>query len=182
MRSLQSAFRILLGIVFIFSAYTKFVGPGFFEITLIDQGLLSSRGQAQHAGQKRQEAKETYRTRCSNYASLPPRSRGSISSGSGQCFLEAAPPWEVHCHPPVLLKGLARQDLREEVRGVVVGRDVLDGHDPSASQLAHLVELAVDVPRVLRAGEAVAEVVRRLAVRAHLDGPRLLVPDECGDG
>ena len=49
MRSLQSAFRILLGIVFIFSAYTKFVGPGFFEITLIDQGLLSSRGQAQHA-------------------------------------------------------------------------------------------------------------------------------------
>ena len=49
MRSLQSAFRIFLGIVFIFSAYTKFVGPGFFEITLIDQGLLSSRGQAQHA-------------------------------------------------------------------------------------------------------------------------------------
>ena len=49
MRSLQSAFRIFLGIVFVFSAYTKFVGPGFFEITLIDQGLLSSRGQAQHA-------------------------------------------------------------------------------------------------------------------------------------
>lgn len=49
MRSLQSAFRFLLGIVFIFSAYTKFLGPGFFEITLIDQGLLSSRGQAQHA-------------------------------------------------------------------------------------------------------------------------------------
>ena len=49
MRSLQSAFRIFLGIVFVFSAYTKFVGPGFFEITLIDQGLLSSRSQAQHA-------------------------------------------------------------------------------------------------------------------------------------
>lgn len=49
MRSLQNTFRVLLGIVFIFSAYTKFVGPGFFEITLIDQGLLSSRGQAQHA-------------------------------------------------------------------------------------------------------------------------------------
>ena len=49
MISLQSAFRIFLGIVFVFSAYTKFVGPGFFEITLIDQGLLSSRGQAQHA-------------------------------------------------------------------------------------------------------------------------------------
>ena len=49
MISLQSAFRIFLGSVFVFSAYTKFVGPGFFEITLIDQGLLSSRGQAQHA-------------------------------------------------------------------------------------------------------------------------------------
>ena len=49
MKRIQNAFRILLGLVFIFSAYTKFVGPGFFEITLIDQGLLSSRGQAQHA-------------------------------------------------------------------------------------------------------------------------------------
>ena len=49
MKRTQNAFRILLGLVFIFSAYTKFVGPGFFEITLIDQGLLSSRGQAQHA-------------------------------------------------------------------------------------------------------------------------------------
>ena len=49
MKRTQNVFRILLGIVFVFSAYTKFVGPGFFEITLIDQGLLSSRGQAQHA-------------------------------------------------------------------------------------------------------------------------------------
>ena len=48
MKRIQNTFRILLGLVFIFSAYTKFVGPGFFEITLIDQGLLSSRGQAQH--------------------------------------------------------------------------------------------------------------------------------------
>jgi len=49
MKRTQNAFRILLGLIFVFSAYTKFVGPGFFEITLIDQGLLSSRGQAQHA-------------------------------------------------------------------------------------------------------------------------------------
>ena len=49
MKRIQNAFCVLLGLVFIFSAYTKFVGPGFFEITLIDQGLLSSRGQAQHA-------------------------------------------------------------------------------------------------------------------------------------
>ena len=49
MKRIQNASRIVLGLVFIFSAYTKFVGPGFFEITLIDQGLLSSRGQAQHA-------------------------------------------------------------------------------------------------------------------------------------
>ena len=49
MKRLQNAFRILLGLVFIFSAYTKFVGPGFFEITLIDQGLVPSRAWAQHA-------------------------------------------------------------------------------------------------------------------------------------
>jgi uncharacterized membrane protein YphA (DoxX/SURF4 family) len=49
MKRTQNVFRILLGFVFVFSAYTKFVGPGFFEITLIDQGLLSSRSQAQHA-------------------------------------------------------------------------------------------------------------------------------------
>ena len=75
---------------------------------------------------------------------------------------------QVHHAPPVLLKGLARQDLREEVRGVVVGRDVLDGHDPSASQLAHLVELAIDVARMLRSAEPVAKIVCASVVRIAL--------------
>lgn len=41
--------RWVLGLTFLFSAYTKFVAPGFFEITLIDQGLVPSRLWAQHA-------------------------------------------------------------------------------------------------------------------------------------
>ena len=47
----------------------------------------------------------------------------------------------------MLLERLARQHLGEEVRGVVGSRNVLDRHHSGATQLAHLVELAVDVPR-----------------------------------
>ncbi len=43
MRYSIAGIRILLGITFLFSAYTKFVGPGFFEITLMDQGLAPDR-------------------------------------------------------------------------------------------------------------------------------------------
>lgn len=43
MRISIAGLRILLGITFLFSAYTKFVGPGFFEITLMDQGLAPDR-------------------------------------------------------------------------------------------------------------------------------------------
>ena len=43
MRILSKVLQIILAITFIFSAYTKAVGPGFFEITLMDQGLASSR-------------------------------------------------------------------------------------------------------------------------------------------
>ena len=43
MRIRVAGLRILLGITFLFSAYTKFVGPGFFEITLMDQGLAPDR-------------------------------------------------------------------------------------------------------------------------------------------
>ncbi len=35
--------RVLLGVTFLFSAYTKAVAPGFFEITLIDQGIAVTR-------------------------------------------------------------------------------------------------------------------------------------------
>ena len=48
-RTLVKILRCLLGLTFLFSAYTKFVGPGFFEITLIDQGLMPNRLWAQHA-------------------------------------------------------------------------------------------------------------------------------------
>lgn len=43
MRILSKVMQVLLAITFIFSAYTKAVGPGFFEITLMDQGLAPSR-------------------------------------------------------------------------------------------------------------------------------------------
>ena len=43
MRNIVVGLRILLGVTFLFSAYNKLVGPGFFEITLMDQGLASDR-------------------------------------------------------------------------------------------------------------------------------------------
>ncbi len=43
MNRVQIILRILLGVTFLFSGYTKFVAPGFFEITLMDQGLAPSR-------------------------------------------------------------------------------------------------------------------------------------------
>ena len=48
MKILSKVLQIILGTTFIFSAYTKAVGPGFFEITLMDQGLASSRFFAGH--------------------------------------------------------------------------------------------------------------------------------------
>ena len=40
--------RLLFALSFLFSAYTKFVAPGYFEITLMDQGIASSRELAAH--------------------------------------------------------------------------------------------------------------------------------------
>jgi hypothetical protein len=48
MNYLSKTLQVLLGVTFIFSAYTKAVAPGFFEITLMDQGLASSRAFAGH--------------------------------------------------------------------------------------------------------------------------------------
>jgi|TARA_B100001059_G_scaffold114378_2_gene114615 hypothetical protein len=48
MRTSSKVLQILLAITFIFSAYTKFAGPGFFEITLMDQGLAPGRTFAGH--------------------------------------------------------------------------------------------------------------------------------------
>lgn len=40
--------RLFFGLSFLFSAYTKFVVPGYFEITLMDQGIASTREIAVH--------------------------------------------------------------------------------------------------------------------------------------
>lgn len=43
MPQIKIFFRILLSIAFLFSAYTKWIAPGFFEITLVNQGLIGNR-------------------------------------------------------------------------------------------------------------------------------------------
>ena len=43
MKLLSKTLQFLLAITFLFSAYTKAVGPGFFEITLMDQGIAPNR-------------------------------------------------------------------------------------------------------------------------------------------
>ncbi|MDG2397192.1 MAG: hypothetical protein P8M03_06020 [Flavobacteriaceae bacterium] len=48
MKNFIVVLRIFLGLSFLFSSYTKLIAPGFFEITLLDQGLASSRDFAAH--------------------------------------------------------------------------------------------------------------------------------------
>lgn len=48
MRFILPLLRFLFALSFFFSAYTKFIAPGFFEITLMDQGLSHSRVMAGH--------------------------------------------------------------------------------------------------------------------------------------
>ena len=48
MKILSKVLQVILAITFIFSAYSKAVGPGFFEITLMDQGLAPNRVFAGH--------------------------------------------------------------------------------------------------------------------------------------
>lgn len=40
--------RLFFGLSFLFSAYTKFIAPGYFEITLLDQGIAPTRELAAH--------------------------------------------------------------------------------------------------------------------------------------
>ena len=75
-------------------------------------------------------------------------------------------------------KDLPAQNLGEQVSGVCFRRDVSHAHDPCSAQLPHLVELALDVTRVLGRRVAVAEVVSTLVVRLDLNGPVELVPNE----
>ena len=71
-----------------------------------------------------------------------------------------------------------REDLREQVRRIVVRRHVADDDLARAAHLPHLEELAIDVARVLRGRESVAKVVGALVVRIDVDRPLLLVSDE----
>tara|TARA_B100000900_G_scaffold385570_1_gene375321 strand:+ start:1233 stop:2102 length:870 start_codon:yes stop_codon:yes gene_type:complete len=48
MKILSKVMQVMLATTFIFSAYTKAIGPGFFEITLMDQGLAPTRVFAGH--------------------------------------------------------------------------------------------------------------------------------------
>ena len=67
----------------------------------------------------------------------------------------------------VLLERLPLQDLREQVRGILVGRDVLHLNDAGTPHLAQLEQLAVDVASVLRARVFVAQLIRALVVGLH---------------
>ena len=78
----------------------------------------------------------------------------------------------------MLFEDLAAEDFRKEGGRILVGRDVLHGDDFGTAQFAHLKQLAVDVPRVLRGGKAMTKIESGLIVGANLDGPVVLVADE----
>ena len=85
---------------------------------------------------------------------------------------------EIEYRLTMLLEGLAAEHLGEQISRIGLTRDVAHNDATSAAQLAHLVKLTINVPRVLRGREAVAQVVGPLVVR--LDFHRLsdLVADE----
>ena len=64
----------------------------------------------------------------------------------------------------MLLEHLTSQDLGEEVSWVGLARHVVHLHNTGTAQLAHLEQLTLHVPRVLRCGEPVAQVVSGLTV------------------
>ena len=88
----------------------------------------------------------------------------------------------VEHHLAVLLERLPLEDLGEEVRGVLVGRDVLHLHDAGTPHLAQLEELAVDVAGMLRRGILVAQLPRPLVVGLDHYVALALVADELQKG
>ena len=79
----------------------------------------------------------------------------------------------------MFLKYLARQDLGKDVGRVDRRRHQLNSYDPSAAQLAHLKQLAIDMPRVLGRSEAVTQIVRPLVIGAGGDGSLAPVEPTC---
>ena len=78
----------------------------------------------------------------------------------------------------MLLERLPLEHLGEQVRRILCRLQVLHRDQAGAAQLAHFVQLALDVPRVLRGRVPVAKVVRPLVVGLHLDGAVVVVSDE----
>ena len=102
--------------------------------------------------------------------------------GHAPSVLDASVTRQVQDGLPVLLERLPAQNLREQVGGIRVARDVAHDHLARTTQLAHLEHLTVDVTRVLRGGEAVAEVIRRLAIGADFDSIRSIMAEEVDHG
>ena len=67
----------------------------------------------------------------------------------------------------MLLERLAVQDLREDVRRVLLGPEVLNCHQSGAAHLPQLKQFTIDVARMLRRTEAMAKVVCSLVVGLH---------------
>ena len=82
----------------------------------------------------------------------------------------------------MLLERLPLENFGEQVRGILVGRDVLHLNDAGAPHLAQLEELAVDVARVLRARVLVAQLVGALVVGLHYHVTLADVADELEEG
>eukprot|EP00964_Phaeocystis_antarctica_P134590 scaffold98853_cov39-Phaeocystis_antarctica.AAC.1 len=68
----------------------------------------------------------------------------------------------------MLLEELTREDFGKDVRRVVACRHVAYANLSGAALLSHLEQLTVDVPRVLRGSETVAEIVRPFAIGTHV--------------
>ena len=78
----------------------------------------------------------------------------------------------------MLLERLTVQDLREDVRRVLLGPEVLNCNQSGAAHLPQLKQFTIDVARMLRRTEAMAKVVCSLVVGLHTHFIITLVPDE----
>ena len=85
------------------------------------------------------------------------------------CMLHAGVTWDVEHILTMLLEWLPGQDLREQVGGVRLPRNMTDYDLASTTELAHLEQLSIHVTRMLRRREPVAQIERRLAVRVSSD-------------
>ena len=91
-------------------------------------------------------------------------------------MLDSSVASEIEHRLPVLLERLPRQNLCEEISRIRLTWDVSHVDTPSAAQLTHLEELAIDVTRIGSGCEAVAQVISGFAVGVDLDSIRRLVP------